>query len=49
MKLQMRKSIIAFALVAAVLVASVFVPVAGNACAEDQVVGYIFEDLIEGS
>lgn len=45
----MKKSIIAFALVAAVLAASVIVPVAGNACEEGQVVGYFLPDVIEGT
>lgn len=45
----MKKSIIAFALVAAVLAASVIIPVAGNTCEESQVVGYFLPFVIEGS
>lgn len=45
----MKKSIIAFALVAAVLAASVIVPVAGNACEEGQVVGFFLPGVHEGS
>lgn len=45
----MKKFIIAFALVAAILAASVIVPVAGNAYDEGQVVGFFLPFVIEGT
>lgn len=45
----LKKSILALALVAAVLAAGIFLPVAGEACEEGPVVGYFLDYMIEGS